>query len=109
MTQNQRKWIREPLSLLDKIADRAAHLLMKESDDPQAEMRWAEDKLMEANLFNGNPDRKNPQQWAEEVIAQNDNLADESLPWIKERDLHPEKAETFENLILSLIPTEGGL
>ena len=39
----------EAVAILDKIANRAAELL-KESDDPQAEMRWAEDKLLEADL-----------------------------------------------------------
>ena len=48
-------------------------------------------------------------QWAEqrlsEVIAQNLDLMDDSIPWMKERDSHPEKAETFEELILQLIPS----
>jgi hypothetical protein len=54
MKHKEGVWIREPLSLLDKIAARAVELL-KEEDDPQAEMRWAERRLFEANLYNGNP------------------------------------------------------
>ena len=82
---------------------------MKESDNPQAEMKWAEGRLLEANLYNGNPNRKDPRQWAEEVIARNWNISDESLPWNRERNIHPERAETFEELILDLIAMEGGL
>jgi hypothetical protein len=99
---------REPLSLLDKVASRAAKLLAK-SPDPQAEMRWAEGRLFEANLFGANPDRSSPRAWAERAIAQNLDLMDQSLPWLKERGSHPERADTFENLILCLIPSEGGL
>ena len=43
------------------------------------------------------------------VIARSLDLKDNSLPWLEERDIHPEKAENFEELILSLIPKEGGL
>src|SRR5208337_3749054 len=42
----------EPLSILDKIANRATKLL-KENPDPQREMLWAENRLQEANLLNG--------------------------------------------------------
>ena len=103
--QSQAK--REPLSILDKIASRAENLL-KQSQDPQKEMQWAENRLLEADLLSSTPSRKNPQDWAEQAIAQNPDLTDQSLPWLKERDLHPEKAETFEELILSLIPSESG-
>ena len=43
------------------------------------------------------------------MIAQNPDLTHQSVPWIKEKGLHPEKAESFESLILSPIPKEGGL
>ena len=58
----------------------------------------------------GNPNRKSLRQWAEEVISQNERLVGRK-PSVKiqERGLHPEKAETFEELIWSLIPMEGGL
>jgi hypothetical protein len=42
------------------------------------------------------------------VIAENPDLVD-SLFYIECRGSHPEAAEMFEELILSLIPTEGGL
>ena len=94
---------------LDRIASRALSLLQV-SDDPEREMAWAEHRLWEENLlaavkFN----RKNLFQWTEHVIAQNQDLKDESLPWQEERDSHPEDAETFEELILRLIPSEGWL
>jgi len=98
---------RDPLSRLDKIANRAVELL-KEEENPKRAMKWAENRLLEENLFNGNPNRKNPREWAEQVIAQNPDLTD-SLPYLKGKGLYPEKAETFEELILSLIPSEGGL
>jgi hypothetical protein len=106
MTQNQGKRLRQ--LVLDKISDRAAELL-KESENPQSEMRWAETRLMEANLYNYPPHQDDPQEWAEMVIAQNLDLEDQSVPWVQEHNSHPERAETFENLILSLIPTEGSL
>jgi hypothetical protein len=74
----KRDWLR-------KIADHAAKLLNEESSAP-AQMQWAEQRLSE-------------------VIAQNLDLMDDSIPWMKERDSHPEKAETFEELILQLIPS----
>ena len=43
------------------------------------------------------------------MIAQNWDLKEETLPWLEERDSHPENAETFDSLILQLIPSEGGL
>jgi hypothetical protein len=100
--------IRVPFSILDKVASRAAKLL-KESPDPQAEMRWAEKRLEEAGLLNWSPKQMSPQDWAEQVIAQSLDLDDQSVPWLKERGCHPEKAGTFESLVLSLIPSEGGL
>ena len=93
----------------ERIALQAAKLL-KDSPSPQREMAWAENRLSEANLFSGNqPDRRNPSRWAEQVIALNPDLTDQSLPWLQEKDSHPEQAETFESLILSLIPSESGL
>ncbi len=109
MKQSKEKTLeRQPQTLLDKIARRAV-LLLKESEDPRAEMRWAESRLLEANLLNWSQQGESPQVWAERVIAQNLDLEDQSGPWLKERDSHPEEAETFESLILSLIPSEGGL
>ena len=59
---------------------------MNEESSAPAQMQWAEQRLSE-------------------VIAQNLDLMDDSIPWMKERDSHPEKAETFEELILQLIPS----
>ena len=98
----------QKLDRLQKIADRALHLL-KEEDNPELAMRWAEDHLREANLYNFPPHTNDPEKWADQVIAQNPDMVDQSLPWIQERDSHPERAETFESLIFNLIPTEGGL
>ena len=58
---------------MNRIADRAVKLL-EESENPRGEMRWAESRLMEANLFNFPPYEDNPRKWAELVIAQNSNL-----------------------------------
>ena len=94
---------------LDRIAAKAAELL-KQSPNPQREMTWAERRLEESSLFEGNrPRTDNPSIWTEQVIAQNPDLMDQSIPWLKERASHPEEAETFEQLILQLIPQEGGL
>lgn len=96
--------------LLDRIAKRAAKL-PKESENPKAEMLWAEKRLREAGLFPLflNPDLENPRVWALQVLEDNWDIRDESLPWVRAHNSHPERAETFENLILSLIATEGGL
>jgi hypothetical protein len=81
---------------LDRIASRAMALL-KESPNPQQEIAWAEERLSEESLLGwGTPDRKNLFAWTQEVIAQNWDLMDDSVPWLKERDSHPEEAETFE-------------
>jgi hypothetical protein len=46
--------------------------------------------------------------WTQAVIATNPDLVD-SLFYLQERAREPERAQTFENIILSLIPSEGGL
>ena len=94
---------------LEKIASRALALLRK-SPHPKAEMEWAEHLLREEGLFQSFQDPEpTPGPWVELVIAQSLDMKDHSLPWLEERDIHPEKAENFEELILSLIPKEGGL
>ncbi len=95
---------------LEAIADRAKSLLA-ESPDPQQEMEWAERRLTEAGLLNylGELDRANPVRWVQQAIEDNPDLASESLPWLRERGVDLSKAETFEELILRLIPSEGGL
>ena len=96
--------------LLDRIASRAAQLL-KENEYPQAEMKWAEERLREAGLFPLflKPNLKDPRVWAQEVLEDSLDIRDGSLPWVRAHNSHPERAETFESLILSLIPKEGGL
>jgi hypothetical protein len=42
------------------------------------------------------------------VVANNPDLVD-SLFYLQERASKPERAQTLENLVLSLIPTEGEL
>ena len=96
-------------ALLDRIASRAAKLL-KESPNPQQEMEWAEHRLWQESLFSPHRvDRSSPSKWVQEVLAQNLDVREDSIPWVLERDSHPERAETFESLILSLIPSESGL
>ena len=107
MMQSQEK--REPPNLLDKVARRAQKLL-EDSPTPLKEMAWAERRLSEAGLFEGRAGHhKNPRDWTQEVLAQNPDLTDQSLSWVQQQDSHPEKAQTFESLILDLIPSEGGL
>ncbi len=89
------------------IARRALELLT-ESDDPQQEMRWAERRLWEAGLLNFDPPSL-PARWTEQVIAENLDVLDQSVPWLRERGSEPQNAETFEQLILTLIPSDGGL
>jgi hypothetical protein len=73
-------------------------------------MEWAERRLTEAGLLNywGELDRANPVRWVQQAIEDNPDLASESLPWLRERGVDLSKAETFEELILRLIPSEGG-
>ena len=93
---------------LDQIADQAQKLL-REEPNPKQQMQWAEQRLSEANLFGWGRPPSDPRGWTQMVIAQNSDLMDEAMPWWKERGIHPEQAETFESLILQLIPSEGGL
>jgi hypothetical protein len=72
-------------------------------------MRWAERRLFEQNLLHSDPPRQDPQAWCEQAIAGNWDMADESMFYIACRGSQPELAQTFEELILSLIPSEGGL
>ena len=99
----------ENQALLDKIASKAASLL-RNNPNPSQEMTWAENRLREERLWEGNPQNHHDlESWTEQVIAQNLDLMDQSLPYIREKDLHPERAATFESLILSLVPSESGL
>lgn len=43
------------------------------------------------------------------VIEDNRDILDESVPWLIARGWEPESMETFGELILTLIITEGGL
>jgi hypothetical protein len=101
--QQKRDW-------LNGIAEQAQKLLSQEPNKSQ-QMEWAVRRLEEADLYEDNspPSNASPRAWAEQVIAQNPDLVDQTLPWLQERDIHPEKAQTFESLILQLIPSEGGL
>jgi hypothetical protein len=93
---------------LDQIADQAQKLL-REEPNPKQQMQWAEQRLSEANLFGWGRPPSDPRGWTQMVIAQNWDLLDEAMPWWEERDIYAEQAETFESLILQLIPSEGGL
>jgi hypothetical protein len=93
---------------LDSIAKRAGFLLRR-SSDPEAEMRWAEQRLFEANLLGFDPDRSSPATWANQAIGGNWDIAGDSLFYLECRGSHPERAQSFEELVLSLIPSEGGL
>lgn len=92
---------------LAQISSRALELLKQEPNKIQ-QMDWAQQKLEEADLYRGNSPPLNPRAWVEQVIARNLDLMDDSIPWLEERDSHPEKAQTFDQLILSLIPSESG-
>ena len=97
------------LDYLEKIAHHASALL-KKSPSPHHEMSWAEDHLWRAGLWLGNdPEVKDRASWTAQVIAQNPELLDRSLPYLEDKGLHPEQAESFEGLISLLIPREGGL
>ena len=96
-------------AFLDRISSRAFQLL-EETPNPQAEMQWAEERLREANLLPAFlPNNLDPKRWTQECLAQNLDLMDQSIPWMREHDSHPEDQETFQGLILNLCPTEGGL
>ena len=100
-SQQKQDWLKQ-------IADQAAKLL-KDDPSPRQQMDWAVHRLEEASLYSGNPPPLSPRAWADQVIAQNLDLKDEAMPHLEERDLHPEKADSFESLILQLIPSESGL
>ena len=93
----------------DRIA-RRAEAILHDSDDAQAEMAWAERKLADAGLLGGGrPDRNDVAAWTREAIADNQDIQGESVPWLLGRGWKPEAAETFEELLLTLIVSEGGL
>jgi hypothetical protein len=95
--------------LLDRVSKRLVHLLRQE-ENPKQMMLWAEERLFEASLWSGgNPQHKDPSAWVQQVITHNPDIWEQSLPWLEEKDSRPESARTFEGLILSLLPTEGGL
>ena len=96
------------LEELTAIANKA-RLLLQDSPDPKQEMEWAESRLSEARLLNhwGELDRANPARWVEQAITDNPDLASGSLPWLREQGADLSKAETFEELVLRLIPSEG--
>ena len=98
---------RQDQERMEKIAQRALFLL-KRSPTPQQDMQWADQRLREESLLGSDPDPKDPTRWTAVAIAQNLDLM-EVLPYLQEKGSYPEKAPTFENLILSLIPSEGGL
>lgn len=101
---------KERQALLNKLVSRAVELL-KESDNPRQEMSWAEENLWEANLLDRPAPKywNDPKMWANLVLEQNQSIQSESLPWMRERGTDPSEAETFEQLILGLIPQESGL
>ena len=103
LSQQQRK--RE---FLLKISNRAERLL-KRSPHPQQEMSWAENVLFQANLLSSDPPRSSLEIWTDQAIARNPDLMDQSVPYLWERDVRRDKAGSFEELIQSLVPSEGGL
>ena len=72
-------------------------------------MAWANKRLDEESEIGSLPSTQTPSDWTDQAIAQNPDLMDQSIPWLTEKDIHPETMETFGSLILSLFPTEGGL
>src|ERR1700759_75984 len=106
MALTKRQQVRE--ARLSEIAERAAELL-KEEPNPKQQMQWAEQQLSEANLLGWGTPPSDPRGWTQMVIARNSDLMDETMPHLEERGVQPEKAESFEGLILQLIPSEGGL
>lgn len=96
---------------LFKIAACASQLLKAVGDARQQkqEMSWAENQLFQGNLLSYDPSRESPAIWADQAIARNPDLMDQSVPYLLEYDSHPEEESTFEGLISRLIPSEGGL
>ena len=92
---------------MKQVAQRALKLL-KKSPHPEVLMKWADLRLLQEGLENGSPEEKGLEAWVSHVLAQNLYLRD-NIHWVREHNSHPEKAETFEDLILAFIPTEGGL
>lgn len=73
-------------------------------------MAWVEERLSEAGLLGwGHPDRENLFAWTEEVLANNGDILSESVRWRLDRGWTPETVNSFEELVLELIITEGGL
>jgi putative transcriptional regulator len=86
--------------------DRPARALfpLRRSQDPQAEMAWAERRLFEQDLWHRDApgNRGDLAASAQAVIATTPDPVD-SLFYLQVRDSQPERAQTFENIILSLI------
>jgi hypothetical protein len=74
---------------LDATARRAL-LLLRRSEDAQAETRWAEHRLEERDLWHSNPlsNRQDLRAWAQAVITDNPDLVD-SLFYLAEGDSNP--------------------
>lgn len=90
--------------LLEMLADRLVELL-KEADDPLAEMKDAARRLFEADLSDFQPDAKTtPQEFAATVIE--DNPALRSLVPHLRRPERPELIESVGELISLLLPAE---
>jgi hypothetical protein len=81
MASHRKNWARLP-----RIAKRALYLL-KQSDDPRSDEDWALHRLEDESLYGGPRPSSNstPAQWTERVIAQNPDLYDQSLMWLRER------------------------
>lgn len=89
---------------LEQIADRLV-LLLKKEPDPQETMDALAERLMEEGLlFSGPAKAERPEAFADRVIRNNPELA-EQVAMLPLPNL--EAMETAEELVLSLLPTSS--
>ena len=90
--------------LLEMLADRLVELL-KDADDPLAEMKQAAKRLFDADLSDAQPDATTtPREFARMAIE--DNPALRSLVPHLRRPERPEQIDTVGELISLLLPAE---
>lgn len=93
---------------LARVAKRLEQLL-REDPDRDETMHWVEMTLFEASGDSVEPDRRSLGHWTHNLIEASPWLYAEGAPWAMAHGLRPNQADNVHELIVSLIPSEGGL
>ena len=92
--------------MIERVTDRLASLWLQ-SKDPQEQMQWASNRMVEWSLSLEQPEPgQSPQAFARVLIADNPVMV-EHLKSIRV-ELRPEYVETPEELVEMLLPSESG-